>query len=196
MLPGRPVRHQVGVGDQHPRRIGMGAEHADRLARLDEQGLIALEPRERRRRSDRSSPSRARPGRCRHRPPVPPAARRRRVEIVHQHPQRCFGQPALGRQRRAGGGADDAASCRGGSSVVIAVPSHGRVAAQGRAAQASVASRMRRSAACIGAANRASYGGGQVLGRPGRVAHADSRASASSICSACTPLRRIDRSAG
>ena len=44
MLPGRPFRHQVGIGDQHPRRVRMGAEDPDRLARLDEQGLVVLEP--------------------------------------------------------------------------------------------------------------------------------------------------------
>ena len=48
MVPGRPVRHEVGVGDQHARRIGMGAEDADRLARLDEQRLVASERLQRR----------------------------------------------------------------------------------------------------------------------------------------------------
>ena len=43
VLPGRPVRHQVRVGDQHARRIGVGLEHADRLARLHQQGLVAVE---------------------------------------------------------------------------------------------------------------------------------------------------------
>jgi hypothetical protein len=42
VLPGGPVRHQVGVGDQHARRIGMRAEHADRLAGLHQQGLVVL----------------------------------------------------------------------------------------------------------------------------------------------------------
>ena len=45
VLPGRPVRHQVGVGDQHARRVGVGPEHADRLARLDEQRLVVAERR-------------------------------------------------------------------------------------------------------------------------------------------------------
>ena len=42
------MRHEVGVGDQHARRVGMRAEHADRLARLHEQGLIAFQPLQRR----------------------------------------------------------------------------------------------------------------------------------------------------
>ena len=78
MVPGRPFRHQVRIGDQHARRVGMGAEHADRLARLDQQGLVALQPLAASRRSCRSSPSRAPPGRCRHRRPAPRAPRRRR----------------------------------------------------------------------------------------------------------------------
>ena len=47
MVPGRPFRHQVRIGDQHARRVRVGAEHADRLARLDEQGLVVLEPLQR-----------------------------------------------------------------------------------------------------------------------------------------------------
>ncbi len=38
------MRHQIGIGDQHPRRILMGAKYADRLARLNDQGLVGLEP--------------------------------------------------------------------------------------------------------------------------------------------------------
>ena len=95
-VPGRPVRHQVGVGDQHARRVGVGAENADRLAGLDEQGLVALEPAQRR---DDAVERR-------------PVARRAAdaaiddelarpfgdvgIEIVHQHAQRRFGEPALG----------------------------------------------------------------------------------------------------
>ena len=40
MLPGGPLGHQVGVGDQHPRGINMGAEHTHRLARLHQQRLV------------------------------------------------------------------------------------------------------------------------------------------------------------
>src|SRR3546814_19009719 len=39
-LPGGPVRHEVGIGDQHARRIAVLAEHADRFARLDQQRLV------------------------------------------------------------------------------------------------------------------------------------------------------------
>uniref|UniRef100_A0A0N4ZGP7 LigA n=1 Tax=Parastrongyloides trichosuri TaxID=131310 RepID=A0A0N4ZGP7_PARTI len=43
VVPVGPVRHQVGVGDQHARRVDMGAEHADRLARLDHQRLVGFQ---------------------------------------------------------------------------------------------------------------------------------------------------------
>ncbi len=40
VLPGGPVRHQIGIGDQHARRVRVGREHADRLAGLHQQGLL------------------------------------------------------------------------------------------------------------------------------------------------------------
>ena len=43
MLPGGPLGHQVGIGQQHARRIDVGAEHADRLAGLDQQRLVCLQ---------------------------------------------------------------------------------------------------------------------------------------------------------
>ena len=78
MVPGRPVRHEVGVGDQHARRVGVGAEHADRLAGLDEQRLVLARASSAPRRCGRNRPRCARPGRCRHRRPVRAGSRRRR----------------------------------------------------------------------------------------------------------------------
>ena len=75
VVPGRPVRHEVRVGDQHARRVGVGAEDADRLARLDEQRLVVLQRASAPRRCGRSSPSRARRGRCRRRRRARRAAR-------------------------------------------------------------------------------------------------------------------------
>jgi hypothetical protein len=93
MLPGRPVRHQVGIGQQHPRRILVRSENPHRLARLDQQRLIGLEQFERG--DDRLI--------------ALPIARRLAdtavdhqilrplryvwIEVVHQHAQRRFGQP-------------------------------------------------------------------------------------------------------
>ena len=78
MVPGRPVRHEVRVGDQHARRVGMGAKDADRLARLDEQRLVGARDGGASRRSHRRPASRAPRARCRRRRRVRPDARRRR----------------------------------------------------------------------------------------------------------------------
>ena len=43
LLPGRPLRDQVGVGDEHPRRPLVGLEHPDGLAGLDEERLVVVE---------------------------------------------------------------------------------------------------------------------------------------------------------
>ena len=43
VLPRRPRRHQVGVGQQNARSIRMRLEDAHRLARLDQQGLVIFQ---------------------------------------------------------------------------------------------------------------------------------------------------------
>jgi hypothetical protein len=45
--PSCPSADQVGVGDQHTRCLIVGADHADRLAGLDQQGLVICQPFER-----------------------------------------------------------------------------------------------------------------------------------------------------
>ena len=45
LLPVRPVANEVRVRDQHARRPLVGAEHADRLAGLHQQGLVVLQRR-------------------------------------------------------------------------------------------------------------------------------------------------------
>ena len=95
MFPIRPFRDKIGIGDQHPRRIFMGAKHADRLAGLDQQGFVRFQPLQRfddpviafpvaRGSTDAAIDDKLlRP------------FRDVRVQIVHQHPQRRFGEPAL-----------------------------------------------------------------------------------------------------
>ena len=109
---------------QHARRVRVGAEHADRLAGLDEQRLVVLERSQRR--DDRVEAF-----------PVARGAADAaiddqllrvlgdlRIEIVHQHPQRRFGQPALRGKRRAVRGADDASIVETrGHGFLIASPS-------------------------------------------------------------------------
>ena len=42
-VPASPSWHEVGVGDQHAGRVRVGAEDADRLAALHEEGLVLFE---------------------------------------------------------------------------------------------------------------------------------------------------------
>ncbi len=106
VLPGRPVADEVRVRDQHPGRVGVGAEDADRLAGLDEQGLVVAE------RAQCGDDSVV----------AVPVARGAAdaavddqflgpfgdlgVEVVHQHAQRRLGEPAARRDRRAARRAD------------------------------------------------------------------------------------------
>ena len=43
VIPGRPVWHKIGIGDQHTRRIFVGAKHANGFARLYQQGFIIIQ---------------------------------------------------------------------------------------------------------------------------------------------------------
>ena len=43
LIPGGPLRHQQRVCQQHARRIGVGAQDAHRLARLDQQRLVIFQ---------------------------------------------------------------------------------------------------------------------------------------------------------
>ena len=106
MIPGRPVRHEVGVGDQHARRILVGAKDADRLAGLHHQRLVFVEIAQR----------------CDDLVEIGPGAGGAadaavnhqfvrvlghfRIEIVHQHAKRRFGHPGFCGEFSAAGGAD------------------------------------------------------------------------------------------
>ena len=101
VLPRRPLRHQVRVGDQDARRIDRRAEHADGLAGLDEQRLVLAE----------------RAQRLQDRLEARPVARRLAdaavddervgvlgdlgVEVVLDHPVRRFDQPVAAGDRAA-----------------------------------------------------------------------------------------------
>ena len=93
-LPVRPFGHEVGIGDEHARRVLVRAEHADGLARLDEQGLVFVQPFERLDDLVEAFPVARRAADA----AVDDQALRVLgdlvVEIVHQHPDRGFGGPA------------------------------------------------------------------------------------------------------
>ena len=119
MLPGRPVRHQVGVGDQHARRIGVGAEHADRLARLDQQRLVGFELAQRRHDAVEALPVARGTADAAIDHQLAGLLGDIGIEIVHQHAQRRLGQPALGREVGAARGADGAGVVDAGHDGVL-----------------------------------------------------------------------------
>ena len=119
MIPCRPRGHEVRIGDQDARRILMRLKHADGLARLNEQCLIILKPAQRRDNRIEASPVTRRPAN----PAVDDKLLRILghfgIEIVHQHPKRCFSQPAFGTNLRAAWGTDDAAVIDTGHASVL-----------------------------------------------------------------------------
>ena len=80
LLPGRPLRYEVGVGDEHPRRPLVGPEDAHGLAGLDEQRLLGPERLAGSRRSRHKRPSY-----------VPPCLHRRR-RSAGRDARRCRGR--------------------------------------------------------------------------------------------------------
>jgi len=109
MLPRGPVRHEVGVGDQHARRIGVRAQHRDGLARLHEQRFVVAQALQRREDGVEAFPvARGAPDAA-----VDHQLGRVlgdvRIEVVLDHAERRLGEPAAARELRAARGAHDAA---------------------------------------------------------------------------------------
>jgi hypothetical protein len=93
VFPCRPMRHQVGIGDQYARRVGMAGKYANRLAGLHQQGFIVVEVFQRF--DDRVIAIPITRGTAD--AAVDDELRRVLgdfgVKIILQHPERCFGQP-------------------------------------------------------------------------------------------------------
>ena len=96
VVPGRPMRHQVRVGDQHARRVCVGLEHADRLSRLDEQRLVGLQPPQGLDDLVEGVPVARRAADAAVNHQLARALGDIGIEVVHQHAHRRFGEPALG----------------------------------------------------------------------------------------------------
>ena len=106
MLPICPMRHQVRIGDEHTRRIGMGREHADRLARLHQQRLVVAERLQRVEDGVITGPvARGATDAAIHHQ-VFGFFRDFRVQVVLQHAERRFGEPASATQGVAARRAD------------------------------------------------------------------------------------------
>ncbi len=95
LLPGRPVGDQVGVGDQDSRRILRGAEDADRLAALDQERLVVLQPLELGDDGVEGFPAARRATGAAIDDEVVRVLGHLRIEVVHEHPERGFLLPAL-----------------------------------------------------------------------------------------------------
>ncbi len=155
--PGRPVRHEVGVGDQHARRVGVRAEDADGLAGLHEQRLVGFELAQRGDDAVEAFPVARGAADAAVDDEFVRLLGDVGVEVVHEHAQRRFGEPALGGDVGAVRGADLAGVVDAGH-VGLALPF---------SAKCRQVSRMARSVARISAAKAASNGTGQLLSSTG-----------------------------
>ncbi len=100
VVPVGPVADEIGVGEKHPRRGLVRAEHPDRLARLDQERCVVLQAAQRRHDRIETFPVARRPADAAVHHQLVRILRDRRIEIVVDHPQRRFLLPALATQRR------------------------------------------------------------------------------------------------
>ena len=106
VLPVGPFPDEVRVGDEDPRCPFVGPQHADRLAALDQQGLVVGEDRQLADDGvERVPAARRSPG-----PAVDDEVirvlRDLRIQVVHEHPEGGFLGPAATGQLGTSGGAD------------------------------------------------------------------------------------------
>ena len=90
MIPGRPVRHQIGIGNQDPRRIGMGFKNPDRFAGLHQQGFINLKVFKGSNNLIVALPVPRRPANAAVDHQLFRGLGHLRIKVIHQHPHRGF----------------------------------------------------------------------------------------------------------
>ncbi len=108
LVPVGPLGHEVGVGEQHPRRPLVGAHHPDRLAALHEQRLVVGERRERAADRVEGVPRPRRPPGAAVHDEIVGSLGDLRIEVVLQHPVGGLLRPRPAGERRAARGADGA----------------------------------------------------------------------------------------
>jgi hypothetical protein len=118
VFPRRPVRHQIGIGDEYARRIRMRGEDADRLARLDQQGFVIFEVAQRFEDGVVAAPVARGAADAAVNDQVFGTLGDFGIEIVLDHPVRGLGQPGLAGSLGAARGADT-------SGRVVAVAAEG-----------------------------------------------------------------------
>jgi hypothetical protein len=164
MVPGCPVRHEIRVGDQHARRVGVGSEHADRLAGLHEQRLVRIQPLQGRDDLVEALPvTRGAPDAAIDDELARPLGDVG-IEIVHQHAQ-GIGEPAFRTDLRAMRRADDAHVVEAGldgHGILTLILRAARSQAQAPS-QAAIASKTLRSVARVLAARAGSSGVGRFV---------------------------------
>ena len=109
VLPVGPVGHQVGVGQQHPGGVGVGLEHAHRLAGLDQQGFVIFQTGQHLGNAVKAGPVAGGTTDAAVHHQILGALGHVRVQVVVQHAVGGFGEPALADFVNAGGRLDDAA---------------------------------------------------------------------------------------
>ena len=101
LLPIRPVPDQIGVGDEHPRRLLLRPEHADGFAGGNQQSLVVLQPLEFPHDGVEAGPVAGRLARAPVNHQLLRALGDLGIEVVHEHPQSRFLRPPFGPQHAA-----------------------------------------------------------------------------------------------
>ncbi len=106
LLPRGPMGNDVGICDQHPRCVGMGAKDAHRLAGLDQQRLVIAEGLQRGDNAIIAAPVARRAADAAIDHQLLRLFRDLGIEIIHQHAHGSFTLPAFGRDLVATRGPD------------------------------------------------------------------------------------------
>jgi hypothetical protein len=93
VFPRGPMRHEVGIRDQHAWRIHMGRENADRLARLHQQGFVIAQCFQGLDDAVVAIPVASGAADAAVHDEFGGILRHVRIEIVHEHAQGCFRLP-------------------------------------------------------------------------------------------------------
>ena len=119
LLPVGPVADQVGVGDQDPRRPGVGLHHPDRLARLHQHRLVVAEGLQGPDQGVVRLPAAGGLAGAAVDDQVLRALGVGGVEVVHEHPQRGLGLPGAAAEVGPGGGVDGQARVGGHRTLLV-----------------------------------------------------------------------------
>ena len=107
VLPGGPLRHQVGVGDEDARRLGMGLHDAHGLAALHQQRLVVVQVLQLLHDGVEAVPVPGGLAQAAVDHQVLGPLGHLGIEVVHEHPQGRLLHPALAVQVRAAGRGED-----------------------------------------------------------------------------------------